>query len=126
MACFHRAVSSGQTPEILVRLGCQPVTLGKPHPVNEGLARLAGKLSQLGRELGLSPVAERVLHLDAATKASDAKWLALADMAESRSRKRDEEVVPASAPANAPALADTNGTSIPRVHHARLARYFRK
>jgi hypothetical protein len=66
--------------------------LGKPHPVNEGLARLAGKLSQLGRELGLSPVAEKALHLDAAAQTNHSKWLALANW-------KDEEVVPAPSPA---------------------------
>jgi hypothetical protein len=86
--------------------------LGKPHPVNDGLARLAGKLSQLGRELGLSPVAEKALHLDAAARDSHSKWLALANW-------KDEEVVTpapaasAPAPASAPASAAAPASSAP-------------
>jgi hypothetical protein len=63
--------------------------LGRPHAVNEAVARINGKLSQLSRELGLLPVAEKALRLDAATQANHSMWLALANY------KNDEEVVPA-------------------------------
>ncbi len=76
--------------------------LGKPHPVNDALARIAGKLSQLGRELGLSPVSEKALHQSAIIESSHRKWLDLA---------KDAEVVPSAAPAaSAPEPAATNGT----------------
>jgi hypothetical protein len=79
--------------------------LGRPHAVNEALARISGKLSQLSRELGLSPVAEKALRLDAATQANHSMWLALANY------KNDEEVVPAPAPpVSAPAASAKNGT----------------
>jgi hypothetical protein len=78
--------------------------LGRPHPVNESLARLAGKLSQLGRELELSPLAEKALHHDVIVQANHRRWLDLAD-------GRGEEVVPAPAPtSSAPPAAATNGT----------------
>jgi hypothetical protein len=76
--------------------------LGRPHPVNESLARLAGKLSQLGRELGLSPLAEKALHHDVIVQANHRRWLDLAD-------GRGEEVVPAPT-SSAPPVAATNGT----------------
>jgi hypothetical protein len=77
--------------------------LGRPHPVNEGLARLAGKLSQLGRELGLSPIAEKALHHDVIVQANHCRWLDLAD-------GRGEEVMPAPAPASSAPPAAANGT----------------
>lgn len=78
--------------------------LGRPHPVNESLARLAGKLSQLGRELGLSPLAERALHHDVIVQANHRGWIDLA------AGKYDAEVVtPAPASSTPPATA-TNGT----------------
>ena len=63
-------------------------------------------------ELGLSPVAEKALHLDAAARDSHSKWLALANW-------KDEEVVTpapaasAPAPASAPASAAAPASSAP-------------
>jgi hypothetical protein len=82
--------------------------LGKSHPVNDALARIAGKLSQPSRELGLSPVAEKALHLDAAARASHSIWLALANAKEERAAQVEEVVTPAPAASTPP--ADTNGT----------------
>ena len=38
-----------------------------------------GKLSQLGRELGLSPVAEKMLKYDVAQKAANDRWFRMTD-----------------------------------------------
>src|SRR5262245_4928898 len=52
--------------------------LGKPDPITDQMTRIAGRLSQLAAQLGLSPVAERALKHDAAKEAAHAKWLRLA------------------------------------------------
>jgi hypothetical protein len=92
--------------------------LGRPHPVNESLTRLAGKLSQLGRELGLSPLAEKALHQDVIVQANHRRWLDLAD-------GRGEEVVPA--PAHQQRAARHEGHAADAwLHRARLSRYLRK
>src|SRR5262245_2028002 len=53
--------------------------LTRPHPSNATIASMLGKLSQLGRELGLSPVAEKMLKYDVAQKAAIDRWLRMAD-----------------------------------------------
>jgi|GEM_PF-3266749 len=79
--------------------------LGHAIPALETLQRLGKTCAAIGRELGLSPGAERALRHDAATEASHRKWLELA---------KDAEVVPpAPAPTSVPEPAATNGTHRP-------------
>ena len=40
---------------------------------------MLGKLSRLGRELGLSPVVEKMLKYDVAQKAANDRWFRMAD-----------------------------------------------